>query len=286
MEDEAFAASAVSRSSWITSIGTGHSHAYLVGSCPLHRQVKFAEMAPSAQRPSESFTPLCVMSSWLPRKGSIQQGMTKSTAATKWKPAALGGKYSTCVQQEKLELSSVVLLKASIAVPYWHSWWNKAPVSVTSERENPPQNSNSPVLRLQFKLFCLSPPPDKFGICQTTEYSCENLTQTLIRGSPLHKTLTVHVRGQLYPHSVWELCYQPAGPLKRVSFSFHLGESDRPWFCWPVHKGKAEKFHRRVQNLLAASALPWPPPASHQLQHPTQRAPRDHCVWPSAASWL
>lgn len=145
---------------------------------------------------------------------------------------------------------------------------NKAAVSVTSERgreSTPKRQQPSSQTQIQIVLP-FSTAPDKFDICQTTDCSCANLTQTLIHGcSLLHKTLNVHLRGQLSLHPTREASLPACWPLQACPIFPSLGESERSWFCWRVYKRKAEKFHRWVQNLLPASHLPWPPSASHRL---------------------
>lgn len=97
---------------------------------------------------------------------------------------------------------------------------NKAAVSVISERareSTPKQQQPGSQTQIQIVLP-FSTTPDKFDICQTTDCSCANLTQTLIHGcSPLHKALNVHLRGQLSPHPAQALsppacCPRQAAP--------------------------------------------------------------------------
>lgn len=94
---------------------------------------------------------------------------------------------------------------------------NKAAVPVLSVRERestPKQQQPSSQTQIQIVLP-FSTAPDKFDICQTTDCSCANLTQTLIHGcSLLHKTLNVHLRGQLSLHPKRELSLPACWPLQ------------------------------------------------------------------------
>lgn len=92
---------------------------------------------------------------------------------------------------------------------------NKAAVSVISARERThPKTATAQFSDSNSNCLPFSTAPDKFCICQTTDCSCANLTQTLIHGcSLLHKRLNVHLRGQLSLHPLQELSLPAHRPL-------------------------------------------------------------------------
>lgn len=175
-------------------------------------------------------------------RASSNKGMIKSTAATKQKPAALGGKYSTCTagKDGATVRSTVKSIDSSTLLALLMKAGNKAPVSVTSVRERestPKQQQPSSQTPIQ-TVLPFSTPQINLVSARLLSAHVRIWLRLSFMVSLLHKTLTVPVRGQLSPHPVWELCYQPAGPLKRVSFSLHLGES----FAGLCIKGRQRSF--------------------------------------------